>query len=133
MSAESHSEMGPTRPLHDHVSADRSSGELHPHVVPLKQLLGVFVLLVGLTVATVAVTYVDLGDLNLWAALLIAGVKASLVCAIFMHLAFDRGTYALAFFASIAFVVLFIGVVLMDSSHYQPDVIEGYAPGIRQP
>jgi cytochrome c oxidase subunit 4 len=81
----------------------------------------------------VAVTYVDLGAANLWVAMIIAGMKASLVVAIFMHLGFERGTNALIFFASILFVVLFIGITLMDTVHYQPSMIEGYAPGVPQP
>ena len=115
------------------VFDEPGGGELHPHVVPLKLLATVFFALIGLTVLTVAVTYVDLGSLSLWVALLVAGMKATLVASIFMHLAYDRGSYALVFFASIAFVVLFIGVVLMDSHHYQADIIQGYAPLIKQP
>ena len=112
---------------------DSQGGDLHPHVVPLWQLAGVFVVLIGFTVATVAVTYVDLGAMNLWVAMLIAGVKGVLVAGIFMHLFWDRGTYALAFFSAIAFVVLFIGIALMDTAAYQPELIQGYAPGVEQP
>jgi len=112
---------------------DTRSGELHPHIVPLWQLAGVFVGLIALTVATVAVTYVDLGAMNLWAAMIIAGVKGVFVAGIFMHLFWDRGTYAFVFFAAILFVVLFIGILLMDTAAYQPQIIQGYAPGVEQP
>ena len=114
------------------VFDEPGAGELHPHIVPLRLLAGVFVGLVALTVLTVAVTYVDLGSANLWVALSIAGVKALLVAAIFMHLAFDKGVYSLIFLSSILFVVLFIGLTLMDTSAYQPDLIEGYAPDVLQ-
>lgn len=114
------------------VYDEPGGGELHPHIVPLKLLAGVFVGLIALTVLTVAVTYVDLGSANLWVALVIAGVKALLVAGIFMHLAFDKGVYSLIFISSILFVVLFIGLTLMDTAAYLPDMIDGYAPDVVQ-
>ena len=47
------------------------------HVVPLKVLVTVWAALVALTWLTVAITWFDLGTLNLWAALAIATVKAA--------------------------------------------------------
>jgi len=47
------------------VHDEPHGGELHPHPVPLQLLAGVFGALIALTVATVAVTYVDLGSMNL--------------------------------------------------------------------
>ena len=114
------------------VLDEPGGGELHVHVVPLWMLAGVFAILIFLTVLTVAVTYVDLGSMNLWIAMIIAGVKAILVAAIFMHLAFDKSIYSVIFFSAIFFVVLFIGLLLMDTAAYQPDMIPGYAPGISQ-
>ncbi len=67
----------------------------HPefgHVAPLKALFGTFGALIVLTIATVGVTYVDLGPLNLWLALGIAVVKGALVALFFMHLWWDRNS-----------------------------------------
>jgi cytochrome c oxidase subunit 4 len=114
------------------VLDEPGGGALHPHVVPLWLLAAVFASLMALTVVTVAVTYFDLGAANLWVAMLIAGIKAGLVAAVFMHLAFDRKIYALVFFSSILFVVLFIAIVLMDTAAYHPELIEGYAPAVAQ-
>lgn len=114
------------------VLDEPDGGALHAHVVPLWLLAAVFAVLIFLTVLTVAVTYVDLGSLNLWVAMIIAGVKAVLVAAIFMHLAFDKSIYSVIFFSAIFFVVLFIGLLLMDTSAYQPDLIPGFAPGTSQ-
>jgi hypothetical protein len=50
-----------------------------------------------------------------------------------MHLAYDRGTNAVLFLGSILFVVLFIGIALMDTAAYNPELIKGYAPGVEQP
>ena len=71
--------------------------------------------LVVLTGATVAVSYVDLGILNVAAALLIASVKASLVALFFMHLKSENRlvwTFALV---PILFLVLIIGGTLSDT------------------
>lgn len=100
------------------------------HVVPMKTLLGVWGALVVLTVITVAVTYVDLGPLNLLTALAIATVKGSLVALYFMHLRWDRPFNALVFLSALAFVALFIGIALLDTTTYQPELIPGYAPGL---
>ena len=102
----------------------------HVHVVPLRILVAVWAALVILTWLTVAATHVDLGALNLVVALAIATVKASLVALYFMHLRWDRPFNALVFLAALAFVALFVGLALLDTAAYRPDVIPGYAPGL---
>ena len=98
------------------------------HVVPVRTLAAVLAVLLVLTVATVAVTRVDLGGFNVAVALAIALVKASLVLLYFMHLRWDRPFHALVLIAALAFVVLFVGLTLLDSFAYQPEVMPGYAP-----
>jgi cytochrome c oxidase subunit 4 len=102
------------------------------HVVPLRILAGILALLLFLTVVTVAVTYVDLGPLNIWIAMIIATVKAVFVALFFMHLKYDRPISAVVLVASLLFVALFVGLVLLDVHAYHPDLIPGYAPGITQ-
>jgi cytochrome c oxidase subunit 4 len=101
-------------------------------VVPLRLLVGVLAALLVLTVVTVAVTYVDLGPLNLVVALAIATVKATLVLLYFMHLRWDRPFNAVVLITSLALVALFVVFALIDSHEYQPDVIPGYAPQVQQ-
>src|SRR5688572_5575223 len=61
------------------------------HTTPLSLLFGVLGALLVLTIITVAVTAVDLGaNGNLWVAMIIATIKAALVCVFFMHLAWDQ-------------------------------------------
>jgi cytochrome c oxidase subunit 4 len=98
------------------------------HVVPLRLLIGVLAGLLVLTWVTVAVTWVDLGNFNLLIALLIAMLKASLVLLYFMHLRWDRPFNAVVFISSLAFVVLFVALALLDTHEYQPDLIPGHAP-----
>jgi cytochrome c oxidase subunit 4 len=57
----------------------------HP-VVAVKVYVGVFLGLIALTITTVGVSKLDLGEYNFVAAITIAVVKASLVVWFFMHM-----------------------------------------------
>ena len=112
-------------------TTDGSDGSGHDaHVVPLKLLLGVFGGLVVLTWVTVAATWVDLGAGNLWLAMAIATLKATLVALFFMHLRWDRTINAIIFLGALLFVTLFVGMLLTDTSSYLPQMIPGYAPAM---
>ena len=102
------------------------------HIVPLKVLAAVFVTLLALTALTVAAASVDLGNLNLYVALLIAGVKASLVVLYFMHLRYDRPFLLVVFIGCLGFVVLFISLVLTDAAAYRPSLTPGEAPAMQK-
>ena len=91
-----------------------------PHAVPLSLLAAVLLALLFLTFITVAVTWVDLGPANIWIALAIAVVKAALVGAFFMHLYWDAPFNGFVLLASFAFVSIFIGLALVDTSEYKP-------------
>jgi len=115
-----------THASHDTHDASHAHGGLHVHVMPMSVLIGVFALLMVLTLATVAATWVDFGSsINLWIALLIAFVKAAFVCLYFMHLRYDNPFNGLVVCASLLFVVLFIGFALMDSGQYMPNIRAG--------
>ena len=100
---------------HDH---DHGIG----HITPVSLLLGVFALLMVFTVLTVAVTYVDLGPANIWIALGVAVVKAGLVGLYFMHLRYDSPFNALILVSAFLFLAVFIGISLMDTGEYQPNL-----------
>ncbi len=110
--------------MHDDANGHPDVG----HVVPLWFLAAVLVALLFLTVVTVAVTYVDLGDFNIVLALAIAVVKAALVGAFFMHLFWDRPFNGIVLLVSLAMAALFIALALLDTAAYQPEMIPGYAP-----
>lgn len=98
------------------------------HIVPLWVLLAVWAGLLALTYLTVMATYVDLGKLNLWIAMIIATVKASLVALYFMHLRYDHPLYGLILIAALLFIALFIGLVLVDTAALLPSEIAGTGP-----
>ena len=100
------------------------------HIVSPQILLGVWGILMVLTVVTVAVTWVDLGELNLVVALSIAAFKATLVALYFMHLRWDRPFNGVVFLIAIVTAFLFITIALLDTKEYQPTLDEGQAPGL---
>ncbi|MGC8916510.1 MAG: cytochrome C oxidase subunit IV family protein [Thermoanaerobaculum sp.] len=105
-------------------------GESFVHVVPLRVLVGVWLSLLVLTIVTVGATWVDLGSFNLWLAMAIATLKASLVVLYFMHMRYDHPFNAIVFIGALLFVMLFVGLALLDTRAYQPELIPGYAPGM---
>jgi cytochrome c oxidase subunit IV len=92
------------------------------HVVDVRVLLGVFAALMVLTVITVAVSYLDLGEFNLIVAMCVATVKATLVALWFMHLRYEKGLHAFIFLVGIAFLGLFLVIAMLDAVTYQPNV-----------
>jgi cytochrome c oxidase subunit IV len=101
-------------------------GKVGAHIMPMPILLAVWAALLVLTAATVAATGVDWGRLNLWIAMIIATVKASLVALYFMHLRYDDKFNALILLTALLFIAIFIGLVLVDSSALQSRVIPQY-------
>lgn len=88
----------------------------HPHITPLWVYFAVISTLLFLTVVTVAVAQVDLGEvMNLIVAMAVATVKASLVAFIFMHLLFDNKFYTYLLVASLVFLSVFITFCLFDT------------------
>jgi cytochrome c oxidase subunit 4 len=100
------------------------------HVASVKLLLIVWVALILGTWLTVSASNVDLGFLNIWVGLAIATGKAVLVGLYYMHLRWDKPFNAFVFLGAFFFLFLFIGFAMMDTAHYQPDLIPGYGPGM---
>lgn len=111
-----------TAPVDDVAVANETTGESAAHIVPFGVLLGVFLALLVLTYLTVAARYIDLGGLNIWIALGIATVKGALVVLYFMHLRYDSPFYSIVFLTALAFVLLFLGITILDTIEYQPDI-----------
>lgn len=103
------------------------------HPLPISLLLTVFVALTILTIITVAQTNFELGSFEVAIVMIIATIKALLVIAIFMHLAFDKPFNMIVFFSSFVFVGLFVIFTLSDSQMTSPSfepVIEDVPPAV---
>ena len=89
-------------------------GEQHPlvgHLVPYSTLFATGGALLVLTVITVAARYIDLGEANIYLAIGIAVVKATLVSLFFMHLRWDRPFNLMVLVGSMLFVSAILGYV----------------------
>lgn len=110
--------------MNDYVkteAAHQPEGAHHDHVMPVRLLVIVYAALLFLTVLTYAVTFVDLGGMNLWIALGVAVCKGGLVALFFMHLKYDAPFNGFVIVLALVLVALFIGLALMDSLEYQPN------------
>lgn len=97
------------------------------HLVPAKFLIATCLGLLVLTFITVMAAKIDFGlyglpDLNIVVAMVIAVVKATLVCMFFMHLFWDRSIYAYILAVALVFVGLFIAFAMTDTFEYRGDV-----------
>lgn len=101
--------------------------EDHQHVSSIPQLLAVWVALLFFTFLTVAVTWIDMGAMAVWVAVLVAAIKVSIVALFYMHLKYENQFFGQILLTSVFFVSLLIGITLMDSHAYYPDV-EAAAP-----
>ncbi len=75
----------------------------------------VWIALLVLTATTVAVSYVNLGVMNVVVALLIASVKAALVALFFMHLKYENRLVWGFALTPIYFLLLIIAGTLSDT------------------
>jgi cytochrome c oxidase subunit IV len=93
------------------------------HILSAGLLLKVFFALVGLTVLTVVLAYMERGDMihfggeagSVGVALFIAGIKGTLVAMFFMALKYDNKVNALAFIMSIVFLAVFFIFTFLDT------------------
>jgi cytochrome c oxidase subunit IV len=84
------------------------------HIVPQKTYVFVFLGLIGLTILTTGVAYINLGPLNTVAALVIAFSKMLLVVLFFMHLRQSGGLIRVVLLAGFFWLALLIGLTMSD-------------------
>ena len=109
---------------HDH-HAGVGNQPIVGHLVSMSTLVWTTLALLFLTVLTVAVRYVDVGEFNIVIAIGIAVLKATLVALFFMHLWWDRPFNQIVFVACIAFVVLLIALTVIDTKQNAPLYYDG--------
>ncbi len=84
------------------------------HITPYKTYFIVWAILTVLTVITVAAARQDFGSVNLFIAMLIASIKATIVALFFMHLKFeDSITWVFALYP-LFLLSLLIGLTSVD-------------------
>jgi cytochrome c oxidase subunit 4 len=88
--------------------------EVHEHVSPLSTYFAVFGALLVLTGITYAVSYMNLGAASLAVAMIVAFIKATLVCMYFMHLKYDDRFNVFVFLSTILFVGIFFLLTMFD-------------------
>jgi caa(3)-type oxidase subunit IV len=90
-------------------------GKKNGHSVDHKKAyVGVWMTLIILTAVTVWVSYHNYGTWNIAVAMLVATIKASLVCLYFMHLRYDNRVNQVVFVASFVFLAIFVGLTASD-------------------
>ena len=100
---------------HDHGHHD--DGLVHVHVHPASTYVKIFVALVFLTLVTVGLSRIHLGDFNFLIAVVVATIKASLVAAFFMHLKDDNRFNVLLFVGALVFMGVFFVYTMNDTQH----------------
>lgn len=121
-----------------HIDAHHDDHHAHDgghHIIPAGVLLKVFGTLVALTALTVLLALLersgtlhfggDLGSIGI--ALLIAGVKATLVAMYFMALKYDSKLHSMAFVIAILFLFVFFVITYFDTG------FRGQFDGVQDP
>jgi len=130
---------------HDEHEEHGHEGDVHAHVAPAKLYWGVFFALIILTVLTVGLAGIHLGKANLAIAIIVASIKAVLVCTFFMHLSHDNRFHAIILVSAVLFIGVFFALVINDTNYRHDHLVDGQsganmhmrsgdkAPGIWEP
>jgi cytochrome c oxidase subunit 4 len=84
------------------------------HVVPPRVYLTIFGVLMVLTVITVAAAFMDWGFLNVFIAVTIAVVKATLVILYFMHLRYSSKLTQVIVASGVLWLIIMLVLTLQD-------------------
>ena len=84
------------------------------HILSYQQLVVILSILLILTGTTVGVASIDLGALNIWAALGIAAIKSTFVLLYFMHLKYESRLLAGTLVLTLSVLAILIGFILLD-------------------
>jgi cytochrome c oxidase subunit IV len=84
------------------------------HIVPVKYYIGVFTLLMVLTVITVIIARFDLGPFNALVALTIAVIKATAVVLIFMHVRWSSRLTQVIVVSGVFWLIIMLAFTFSD-------------------
>ena len=89
----------------------------HEHApVPESLYVKIWAILLVLTVVTVAVSYLDMQNVRVLTALMIATVKATLVVLYFMHIRYERPLFGFLIVVVLVTYAVLIGLTFSDYS-----------------
>jgi cytochrome c oxidase subunit IV len=88
--------------------------EVHPHIVPFRTFVRVWLLLLLLTAALVVTSRLWHQSLSVWAMLILTPVKAGLVLFYFMHLKYEKPYLRALVFLTFGLLTLVIGLLFFD-------------------
>lgn len=92
--------------LHEHAE--------EAHQMPYKMYVGVWLALIALTGITVLASVIDMKQMAIFVALLVACAKSTLVVLYFMHIAFEKRVFWWFLIATIATYVTFVLLTFAD-------------------
>ena len=104
---------------------DADDGLVHVHVHPASTYVKIFVALVALTIITVGLSRIHLGEWNFFIAVVVATIKAGLVASFFMHLKDDNKFNVLLFVGALVFMGVFF-VYTMNDTNYRGQWDDSY-------
>ena len=106
-----------THEEHSHDEHHEDDGEVHAHVGSYRMYIAIFLALIFFTLLTVGIASFHLGPANLAVAILVASIKAALVCTFFMHLKDDNKFNTLILISAVLFIGVFFAYTTNDTSH----------------
>ena len=83
-------------------------------IVSIKTYVLTFLSLLGLTLLTTALGYIDMGPLSAPVAVAIAAVKACLIAAFFMHALFESSIVRVVIAGGVIWFLILISLTLSD-------------------
>jgi len=91
-----------------------AAGDHDTHLVPLQLFVAVWAALIVLTLVTVGASFLDLKQMAMFTALLIATVKCTLVILYFMHMRWDHPILAWFLVACLLTYATFVALTFAD-------------------
>ncbi|MGE0127413.1 MAG: cytochrome C oxidase subunit IV family protein [Blastocatellales bacterium] len=84
------------------------------HIVPRTTYLTIFAVLITLTAVSVFVAYLDLGRMNVVAALIIAAIKALLIALYFMHIRYSARLTQVVVVGGVFWLMIMFALTMSD-------------------
>jgi cytochrome c oxidase subunit 4 len=95
-------------------TSEPAHSSAHPHVLPLRTYMAVYIALLVLLVATVAAAFINVEPLNFAVTMVIAVAKALLILLIFMHVRYSERLVWVFSSAAFLWLALLIALSLND-------------------